>query len=82
MDCSFIRFAIQRDLRIAPVILEAAKRVKERLPDATVMVPLSGPFSIASNLVGFDTLLMATMVDPDATREALLHLAENEFAGR
>ncbi len=62
-----------------PVILEAAKRVKERLPDATVMVPLSGPFSIASNLVGFDTLLMATMVDPDATREALLHLAENEL---
>jgi uroporphyrinogen decarboxylase len=63
-----------------PMIIDAARRLKERLPDALVMVPLSGPFSIASNLIGFDTLIMETMVDPEGTRAGLMHLVENELA--
>ena len=37
--------------------IEVARRLAERFPEADIRVPVSGPFSIASNLVGFDTLL-------------------------
>lgn len=77
--CSLTPFDAKTDGRL-PMIIEAARTLKDRLPDAVVMVPLSGPFSIASNLVGFDTLLMDVMVDPEATLEALMHLVKNELA--
>ncbi|HLP15918.1 MAG TPA: uroporphyrinogen decarboxylase family protein [Bacteroidota bacterium] len=63
-----------------PVVIEAASRLKLLLPEADVRIPLSGPFSIASNLIGFDTLLMEVIVDPDATLAALHHLVEHEIA--
>jgi uroporphyrinogen decarboxylase len=63
-----------------PVVIEAAVRLKALLPDADIRIPLSGPFSIASNLAGFDTLLMETMVDPEQTLAALMHLVDCEFA--
>lgn len=63
-----------------PIVIEAARRLTRLLPDADIRIPLSGPFSIASNLIGFDTLLMEAMVDPESTREALMALVENEFA--
>jgi uroporphyrinogen decarboxylase len=77
--CLLPAFNPKTDGRL-PVMIEAAARLKRLLPEAVVMVPLSGPFSIASNLVGFDTLLMEAMVDPEATLAALMHLVENELA--
>jgi uroporphyrinogen-III decarboxylase len=61
-----------------PVILGAARRLKERFPDAQVCVPLSGPFSIASNLVGFEELLFGVLEDPALVREALVHIARHQ----
>ena len=63
-----------------PMVLEAARRLKERCPATEVRVPISGPFSIASNLVGFDVLLYAVLEDPDAVRDAMLHLARHQIS--
>jgi len=76
--CALKPFDAAADGRM-PVVMEAARRLKDRIPEATVMVPLSGPFSIASNLLGFDTLLMEVMMDPDAVLAGLMHLVENEL---
>jgi uroporphyrinogen decarboxylase len=62
-----------------PMVLETASRLNDSFPDADVRVPLSGPFSLASNLLGFDTLLCEVLTDPDASRQALLHLAEGQI---
>jgi len=63
-----------------PMILEAARRVQERCPTAEVRVPLSGPFSIASNLVGFEELLFGVATEPEAVRDAVMHLAHHQSA--
>lgn len=63
-----------------PVIFEAARRVQERCPTAEVRVPLSGPFSIASNLVGFEELLFGVATEPAAVRDAVIHLAHHQAA--
>ncbi len=76
--CALKPFDPAADGRL-PVVMEAARRLQHRIPEAVVMVPLSGPFSIASNLLGFDTLLMEVMVDPEAVLEGLMHLVENEL---
>ncbi|MBM4028806.1 MAG: hypothetical protein FJ280_25940 [Planctomycetes bacterium] len=62
-----------RDGRL-PMILEVASRLKREFPEAEVAVPVDGPFSIASALVGFDQLLCDVAEDPDAVRSALRHL--------
>jgi uroporphyrinogen-III decarboxylase len=43
-----------------------------------VAVPVDGPFSIASALVGFDRLLCDVADAPDLVRDALMHLAEGQ----
>ncbi len=65
----------QADGRI-PAFLDVAERLARDLPEADVRVPVSGPFSIASNLVGFETLLMATIAEPEGAISALRYLAE------
>ena len=62
-----------------PMMLAAARRVKQAFPEADVRIPVSGPFSIACALAGFETLLCETVTDPDATRAALLHLAAGQI---
>jgi len=57
-----------------PMILSAGKRLAEALPDADVRIPVSGPFSIASNLIGFESLLISALTEPDQLRAALEHL--------
>lgn len=54
-----------------PMILETAKRLAREFPEADVRVPLSGPFSIASNLVGFDSLLCDVLTASDEVKWAL-----------
>ena len=61
-----------------PMILEVASRLKREFPEADVAVPVDGPFSIASALVGFDQLLCDVAEDPDAVRAALMHLVAGQ----
>lgn len=58
-----------------PMVMEAAERLKERCPGAEVRIPLSGPFSIACALVGFQGMLIEVLTNPDTVASALRHLA-------
>jgi uroporphyrinogen decarboxylase len=68
-----------RDGRI-PIVLETGKRLKATLTDADIRIPISGPFSLAGNLVGFDSLLCDIIDDPQSVRQALDHLAWGQIA--
>jgi len=61
-----------------PMVIEAAQRVSENCPDADVRIPLSGPFSLAANLVGFENLLCEIHINPDLVAEALRHLVDGQ----
>ena len=61
-----------------PMVIEAAKRVSDNCPDADVRIPLSGPFSLAANLAGFETLLCEIITGPDLVAEALRHLVAGQ----
>jgi len=69
----------QRDGRI-PIIIDVARRLAAEFPEALIRVPVSGPFSIASNLVGFETLLLEVATEPATVRMALEHLVEGQVA--
>jgi len=57
-----------------PMVIEAAQRVLAACPGADVRVPLSGPFSIATSLMGFENLLYEVQTAPDLVAEALMSL--------
>jgi uroporphyrinogen decarboxylase len=59
-------------------VLQVAGRLRRELPGAHVAVPVSGPFSIASQLLGFEKLLTSVLVDVDALRDGLVFLMENQ----
>jgi uroporphyrinogen decarboxylase len=61
-----------------PMVIEAARRVSDNNPDADVRIPLSGPFSLAANLVGFENLLCEIITGPDVVAEALRHLVAGQ----
>jgi uroporphyrinogen decarboxylase len=61
-----------------PMVIEAARRVSDNNPDADVRIPLSGPFSLAANLVGFENLLCEIITAPDLVAEALRHLVAGQ----
>jgi len=71
-------FHPKKDGRISMVI-KTGQRLAEEFHEAEVRIPVSGPFSIASNLVGFETLLMEMITNPDQVREALDHLVEGQI---
>jgi uroporphyrinogen-III decarboxylase len=62
-----------------PLIIEAAGRLKEECPGAEVRIPLSGPFSIACALVGFQGILTEVLTNPDAVAAALRHLVAGQL---
>jgi len=62
-----------------PMVIEAAQNVREKCPDADVRIPLSGPFSLAANLIGFENLLCEIHTDPDLVAEALGHLVAGQI---
>jgi uroporphyrinogen decarboxylase len=64
--------------RIAMAI-EAARRLAQELPEADVRVPVSGPFSIAASLVGFETLLCDVLTRPDEAAAGLMHLVDGQL---
>jgi len=61
-----------------PMVIDVGRRLKRALPEADVRIPVSGPFSIAANLMGFEALLCSAMLDPEATRDALTSLAAGQ----
>ena len=61
-----------------PMVIEAAKRVAHECPDADVRIPLAGPFSIATNLMGFEALLCEVHSNPDSVVEVLHHLVTGQ----
>ena len=61
-----------------PMAIEAAKRVANVCPEADVRVPLAGPFSIATNLMGFENLLCEIATSPDSVIETLCHLVTGQ----
>ena len=69
----------KKDGRI-PMQIEVGRRLCQTFPEAIVRVPISGPFSIASNLMGFDRLMLAVADAPDKVAAALLHLVEGQIS--
>ncbi len=63
-----------------PLVIETGRRLAENLPEADVRIPLSGPFSIAFNLMGISRVLENVALEPDETRKWLFQLAENQAA--
>jgi uroporphyrinogen decarboxylase len=63
-----------------PVLIGAARRLADEYPEANIRVPVSGPFSIASNLVGFETLLFEVATNPQRVADALMHLVDGQVA--
>ena len=62
-----------------PLVMEAAARLKEECPGAEVRIPLSGPFSIACALAGFQEILTEVLMSPDTLAAALRHLAAGQI---
>ncbi len=63
-----------------PMVIETGRRLACAFPEADVRVPVSGPFSLASNLVGFDILLCELLDDPRSVGRALNFLALGQSA--
>jgi len=61
-----------------PMAIEAAKEVAEKCPQADVRVPLGGPFSIATNLMGFENLLCEVLRNPGAVTDVLRQLVTGQ----
>ena len=61
-----------------PMVIDAAGRLARSLPQARVLVPLSGPFSIAASLRGLSGLLEDLVCSPPAVRDFLLRLVEGQ----
>jgi uroporphyrinogen-III decarboxylase len=62
------------------MVVETGRRLAAAFPRADVRIPVSGPFSLAGNLVGFDRLLCDLLDEPERFRETLLHLARGQIA--
>lgn len=63
-----------------PMQIGVAQRLRDAFPEAYIRVPISGPFSIASNLVGFNTLLFEAISEPQWVADALMHLVDGQVA--
>ena len=61
-----------------PMVIEAARRVADECPEADVRIPLCGPFSLATNLMGFENLLCEIMTSPDLVARTLSHLVAGQ----
>jgi uroporphyrinogen decarboxylase len=61
-----------------PMVIEAACCVAAACPDADVRLPLGGPFSIATNLMGFENLLYEVHTAPALVAQALMSLVAGQ----
>jgi uroporphyrinogen decarboxylase len=60
------------------MVIAVGRRLAEELPAADVRIPVSGPFSIASSLLGVEALLCEVAMRPEETCRALVRLAQNQ----
>ena len=70
-------FDPRSDGRIKDVV-DAALIVKNKFPEADVRVPVSGPFSILSQLLGLENLLMESLMSSHDVSLALDHLTQGQ----
>jgi uroporphyrinogen decarboxylase len=63
-----------------PVIMQAAARLRDKCRGAEVRIPLSGPFSIACALIGFQGILMEVLTNPEGVAAAMRHLVAGQLA--
>ena len=70
-------FDPRRDGRIA-MVLAVGQRLKRAFPEADVRIPVAGPFSIAFNLRGINSLCEDAVLRPEETACMLMRLAENQ----
>jgi len=61
-----------------PIVIETARRVADECPEADVRIPLSGPFSLATNLMGFENILCEVQTNPDLVARTLSHLVTGQ----
>lgn len=61
-----------------PMAIEAAKRIANECPDAEVRIPMGGPFSIATNLMGFETLLCEVLSNRNMVAKTLQHIVTGQ----
>lgn len=60
-----------------PNVLAAAADLRRTLPaEVQVRVPITGPFSLAAQLLGFDELLMGMLDDPSSAEAAMDRLTD------
>jgi uroporphyrinogen decarboxylase len=70
-------FDPQRDGRIA-MMLAVGQHLKREFPEADVRLPVGGPFSIAFNLRGINSLCLDAALEPEKLAQLLMRLAENQ----
>jgi uroporphyrinogen decarboxylase len=71
-------FNPQKDGRI-PLVLKAGKMLRQKFPQAQIKIPVSGPFSLAANLMGLDNLLLECVLGPQKVKKVLFHLVEGQL---
>ena len=62
------------------MLINVGIRLSEEFPGADVRIPLSGPFSIAQNLLGLTNLLMGVAVAPDRVKAFLHRLVRGQLS--
>ncbi|MBU4199506.1 MAG: hypothetical protein KKG09_02290 [Verrucomicrobia bacterium] len=72
-------FDPERDGRL-PMILGVASQLQREFPEADIRIPISGPFSIAQNLLGLNELMIAAMLEPGNVRRLLQRLVPGQLA--
>jgi len=72
-------FDPQKDGRL-PLVLSVGKKLQQDFPEADIRIPVSGPVSIVSTLMGIEEFLMGMAMEPERIREALQHIADGQVA--
>lgn len=63
-----------------PMVIAAGRRLAAEFPEADIRAPVSGPFSIATSLVGLEELLTTVAAAPAQARDFLLRLMPGQVA--
>ncbi len=61
-----------------PMMISVGQRLRAEFPEADVRIPVSGPFSVAQNVVGLKRLLLDVATEPAAVRAMLEHLVDGQ----
>jgi len=62
-----------------PIMIEAGQKLQEEFPETDIRIPVSGPFSIAQNLLGLTQLMLSVAMYPDKTKEFLERLVDGQI---